>query len=579
MSLGSEQEPNIHSTKMNDRLSSDISQSNSIDILSTNSADAVDDEKDVSNHGMVLPSMSQRILLYRHRTPSSVGTGSAQHALLIRQEIDRIRKDITNQTRHAVPVPDMPERRHILSSRIQETDEKVQLDDLESNALAVNAQAENAEAPTANEPPPLSKKEKRQIRFNKTKKVLVNYVKQSKPFRTCNSFSTPYTLRALGRDVIAGTTVAIMEVPLSMSYAKLAGLPAYFGLYACFIPPIIYPLLGTSRQLSVGPAALVSLIVSAGISKVVAEEGLVDINSEEYITRYTQLAIQCAFLSGVVNMGMGLLRLGFITQFLSKALISGFTSGAAILISFSQLKHLFGYSIPTSNTIQGIIAHLVEDIDQFNWKTFVMGIGCLEFILVLKSMSSNERLNERFSWTRWLGALSPILTTIVMIILSYTLDFDTHSIPIVGEIPPGLPPVTITWWTSLSHELVVVTISSVIISFVQSIAVTKRIAYKRGYEVDSSQELVSIGLANIIGSMFGSYPTTGAIAQSAVADEVGAETGFASVITGVVVMIVLLLLTSVFEYMPLAVLAAIVIAFVSSMFDYKEAKVTCLYSS
>ena len=207
-----------------------------------------------------------------------------------------------------------------------------------------------------------------QLRLNtdKIKRAFVNYAKQSRPFSTCNYFSTAYTLQTLGRDVISGITVAIMEVPLSMSYAKLAGLPAYFGLYACFIPPIIYPLLGTSRQLSVGPAALVSLIVGTGISQVVTSEGLEDVNSEEYITRYTQLAIQCAFLSGLVNMGMGLLRLGIITQFLSKPLISGFTSGAAIQISFSQLKHFFGYDIPSSKTIQEVIKHLIKEINQFN---------------------------------------------------------------------------------------------------------------------------------------------------------------------------------------------------------------------
>ena len=126
-----------------------------------------------------------------------------------------------------------------------------------------------------------------------------------------------------------------MEIPLAMSYAKLAGLPEYYGLYACFIPPLVYPLLGTSRQLAVGPAALVSLLIGTGISNVVAAEGL-DPNSQEYITRYTQLAIQCAFLSGVIKMGMGLLRLGFITQFLSKPLISGKSS---LFFRPASLKH------------------------------------------------------------------------------------------------------------------------------------------------------------------------------------------------------------------------------------------------
>lgn len=199
----------------------------------------------------------------------------------------------------------------------------------------------------------------------------------------------------------------------------------------------------------------VGLIVSAGITNIVISEGLKDSDSEEYIARYSQLAIQCAFLSGLINVGMGLLRLGFITQFLSKALISGFTSGAAVLISFSQLKHLFGYNIPASNTIQDTIKYLVQDIEQFNWKTFVIGLVCMGILLLLKRMSSNESMLERCSSAKWLGALSPILVTIVMISFSYGLDMNSHGIPIVGYIPPGLPSVTISWWTPLCPDLVV----------------------------------------------------------------------------------------------------------------------------
>jgi hypothetical protein len=247
-----------------------------------------------------------RGLLYRHRSPSSNGGAQQHEALRIRQEIDRIMSDSTVQTQHALPVP---VRKVKVRSPIHRGKGSAQI---------------ATEAVTADNEPPLPSGEKRkQLQFKDAKRAFVNYAEQFKPFRTCNSFQLSYSLRSFGRDVIAGAGVAIMEIPLAMSYAKLAGLPEYYGLYACFIPPLVYPLLGTSRQLAVGPASLVSLLIGTGISNVVAAEGLHDPNSQEYITRYTQLAIQCAFLSGVIKMGMGLLRLGFITQFLSKPLISG----------------------------------------------------------------------------------------------------------------------------------------------------------------------------------------------------------------------------------------------------------------
>jgi len=500
---------------------------------------------------MLPPSTPHRSLLYRHRSPMPSSSGGTQQhaALLIRQEIDRIVSDSAVQTQHDVPVPA----------------KKVRSSAHRGKRSAVRFADDDVPAPVP------SGEKRKQLQFKDAKRALVNYAEKFKPFRTCNSFQISYTLRTFGKDAIAGVGVAIMEIPLAMSYAKLAGLPEYYGLYACFIPPIVYPLFGTSRQLAVGPASLVSLLIGTGISNVVAAEGFDDPKSQEYIARYTQLAIQCAFLSGLIKMGMGFLRLGFITQFLSKPLISGFVSGAAVLITCNQIKHLFGYSTPASNTIQEIFKYLLQNIDQFNWKTFVIGSLCLCLITLLKFMSSNQYLLQRWSGVKWLKPLSPILLTVVMIVLTYALNLGDRGIPLVQPIPPGLPSVTVTWWTPIRADLLVVVLSSVIISFVQSIALAKRIAYTHGYDVESSQELISLGLANLVGAMFQCYPTTGTIAQSAAADGFGAETGIASVITGFVVMIVLLLLTPVFQQMPLAVLGSIVIAFVSPLFDYTEA--------
>jgi high affinity sulfate transporter 1 len=383
-----------------------------------------------------------------------------------------------------------------------------------------------------------------------------------KPFLTCRG----YSLGKIRNDLVAGITVALVSVPLSMSYAKLAGLPPYYGLYACFVPPMVYPIFGTSRHMAVGTAALVSLLVSAGVGPIVQAEGLTDENSQEYINRYAALAIQCSFLAGIINLGMGLLRLGFVTQFLSRAIISGFTSGAAIIIATSQLKHLFGYSAPSSDLVYEILVYLFENIDQFDWRTFLMGSLSIVALISLRIICQNETILSKYPRIKWLRALGPMLISAIAILLVYFCDLVDKGIPTVGAIPSGLPSITVEYWTPVESRLWPVVLSMVIVGFVQAIAISKRIAYKHGYEIDPSQELVGLGLASLVGGVFQSYPATGALGQSAVNDEIGAESGVASLVTGLSVMTVLLCLTPVFELMPLTVLAAIVISFVINMF-------------
>ena len=390
------------------------------------------------------------------------------------------------------------------------------------------------------------------------------------PCAQCFNKDTIMNWQNIRKDMIAGTSVAIVAVPLSMSYAKLAGLPAYYGLYAN-LPACVYPLFGSSRQLAVGPAALVSLLLSTGLSNMVRSEfePNVDVTSDEYIARYAQLAIQTSLLVGIIKVGMGLFKLGFVTQILSKALISGFTSGAAVMIALSQAKHLLGYTtaVPPASRLHEVVQNLAKQSDEFSYKTFCVGILAIVVLVSLKYLKEHNPQRPLF---KWLFAAGPLLVSAISIILTYTLDLDQHGIPIVGSIPPGLPSLTIDQWSPLSvqsQDLWVMVFSIVIIGYVQSFSIAKRIAYKRGsYEIDSSQELIGLGLANIVGSMFQSFPVTGAMGQSAVNDDIGAETGLANLVTTLVVILVLLFLTPVFEYMPLAILAAIVISFVLGMF-------------
>lgn len=231
----------------------------------------------------------------------------------------------------------------------------------------------------------------------------------------------------LQSDVLAGLTVGVMIIPQSMSYAKLAGLPVQFGLYSSLMPIYAYAIFGSSRQLAVGPVAIVSLLLVTGLTHFLENEGITPDNTpaEEYQAIYAELALETSVLVGFVYIAMGLLRLGFVTIFLSHAVVSGFTSGAAIIIGLSQLKYFFGYSIPNVKTLQGtcyksychffcklfhtqgllyidtgILKYLFADIEQFNWKTFVLGVSCVGTLVGLKKVAAKY---PTFKWARAIG--------------------------------------------------------------------------------------------------------------------------------------------------------------------------------
>jgi MFS superfamily sulfate permease-like transporter len=329
-----------------------------------------------------------------------------------------------------------------------------------------------------------------------------------------------YSILKFRNDFIAGITVSILAIPLGMSYARLAGLPANYGLYGSFIPTMMCPISGTSHQLSVGPAALPSLLLAQGVGEIFAK----DKEENDIPEQYEIYALQCTFLCAILMLAMGVFRVGFITQFLSRAVISGFISGAAIIISFSQLQHILGITIPTSNKIHIIISNLIKKIDDFTWEAFVLALFSIGFLVISKELAASETIRSKFSHIKWLRASSPIIVSAVGIILVYTLDLGHDKggpLKVVGTIPSGFPDITLTWWTPIDNRLWTTVVSMVIVGFVQSISISKRLGYRRGYEVDPSQELIALGLANLIGGIFQAYPTFGAIGQTTVNDEIG----------------------------------------------------------
>ncbi len=344
-------------------------------------------------------------------------------------------------------------------------------------------------------------------------------------------------------DVIAGATVGVMIVPQSMSYAKLAGLPVEYGLYSSLVPVYAYALFGTSRQLAVGPVALISLLLNSGLSLIMSNAGMTPENTANYYEIYGTLAIQTSFLVGVCYILMGVFRLGFITIFLSHAVVSGFTSAAAIIIGTSQLKYLFGYSIPSDKTLHKMLYNIFKDISKFNWRTFILGSACVFFLLGMKKLAAKY---PRLKYGR---ALAPLVVTVVTIVLQVAVDLESLGIPIVGFIPRGLPKFSGGKAVNIDDlgQLSVIVISIVIVGFMESIAIAKQLAGKNNYEIDSSKELVGLGVANLCAGLFGGYPLTGSFSRSAVNNEAGAKSGISAVVTATLVGLVVLFLTPVFE--------------------------------
>ncbi|GKY99554.1 hypothetical protein MPSEU_000909700 [Mayamaea pseudoterrestris] len=423
--------------------------------------------------------------------------------------------------------------------------------------------------------PEITKKERLDT-WDMAKTTITNFTKPPQSPEEWISFLFPayrwlkvYDVKSdLSKDLIAGLTVGVMVIPQSMSYAKLAGLPVEYGLYSAFVPVFMYAIFGSSRQLAIGPVALVSLLLSSGLGRIMEKRGFVSADDDNYdMDFYINMALQASFLVGVINIGLGLLRLGFITIFLSHAVISGFISGAALIIASSQLKYLFGVKTERYDTLQGNLKTLILNLKDTNWRVVIMGFSALFMLLGIKQVA------RRVPRLKWIQPLGPLTVTIIAIVLTAALNLDERGIDVVGEIPKGMPPFTAGAWTPIENfgELIVPVISIVLIGFLESIAIARKFAARHKYEIEPSLELMGLGFANLFGGMFGGYPVTGSFSRSAVNNDSGAKTGLAGIVTGILVMFVLLFLTPIFEILPTAILGAIVIAGVISLVDYPEA--------
>lgn len=349
-------------------------------------------------------------------------------------------------------------------------------------------------------------------------------------------------------DLIAGITVTMMLIPQAMSYAMLAGLPPYIGLYASVMPLLVYALFGTSRQLAVGPVAMVALLVSSGVG------ALAPIGSDEYIA----MAILLALMVGVIQFLMGAFQLGFVTNFMSHPVISGFTSAAALIIGFSQLKHIVGLPLPRTENIAETLWLTVTQVNAMDPVALAIGVGGIILLLGLKRISSLIP-----------GAMIAVVIA-TLVVWGFNLD-QTAGVSIVGQVPAGFPEFSIpalSWSSIVSLLPIALTIS--IVGFMESIAVAKKIATEKRYDIDANKELVGLGLANIVGSLFKAMPVTGGFSRTAVNKNAGANTGLAAIITAVLIGIALVFLTPLFYYIPNAILASVIMVAVFGLIDVHE---------
>tara|TARA_R110002111_G_scaffold99629_3_gene154319 strand:- start:8880 stop:10613 length:1734 start_codon:yes stop_codon:yes gene_type:complete len=371
-------------------------------------------------------------------------------------------------------------------------------------------------------------------------------------------------------DLVAAVIVTVMLIPQSLAYALLAGLPAQIGLYASILPLVIYAIFGTSRTLSVGPVAVASLMTAAALVPL-AEAG-----SPEYVAGAVLLAI----MSGLMLTVMGILRLGFLANFLSHPVISGFITASGIVIAASQLKHIFGVQASGQNLLT-IGQSLILSIGDTNISTLAIGTGALVFLMFarkyLKPLLIRSGVGARSADI--ITRTAPILAVLITTLVAWQLRLDTQGVRLVGVVPSGLPELTLPsmdW--GLWQQLAVSALLISVVGFVESVSVGQTLAAKRRQRIDPDQELIGLGTANLGAGLSGGMPVTGGFSRSVVNFDAGAETPAAGAYTAVGIALATLFLTPAIAYLPQATLAATIIVAVATLIDLPALGRTWRYS-
>lgn len=359
-----------------------------------------------------------------------------------------------------------------------------------------------------------------------------------------------YKKSYLIHDLLAGLTVGIILVPQGMAYAMIAGLPPVHGLYASLFPILTYAFLGTSRKIAVGPVAMDSLLVALGL-------GTLAITGVE---NYIKMVVVLVLMVGAIQFILGVLRMGFLVNFLSKPVISGFTSAAAIIIILSQLKNLLGISVASSTRIYETVPNILFKLGEINWFDFGIGLAGIAFLLGFKKWNKN---------------IPGILIIVVMGMLAvYLFQMKSLGIELVGAVPKGLPSLILpTLNFEDIQQLWPIAITLALVGYLEAISIGKALEDKSGEEtIRPNQELIALGTSNMVGSLFQAYPVTASFSRSAISYDAGTKTNLSAIFSAVLVLLTLLFLTPLFQYLPIAILASIIMVSVVKLIDVEYCK-------
>ncbi|XP_068636605.1 sulfate transporter 1.2-like [Aristolochia californica] len=371
-----------------------------------------------------------------------------------------------------------------------------------------------------------------------------------------------YNLKKLKGDLIAGLTIASLCIPQDIGYSKLANLPPQYGLYSSFVPPLIYAFMGSSRDIAIGPVAVVSLLLGTLL------QGEIDhvTHPEEYL----RLAFTATFFAGITQAALGLFRLGFLIDFLSHAAIVGFMGGAAITIALQQLKGFLGIKDFTKKTDIISVMHSVWGTvhDEWNWQTILIGAVFLAFLLFAKYIGKKKK--KLF----WVAAIAPLISVILSTFFVYITRADKHGVQIVRNLKKGINPSSVNQIYFSGDFLgkgIRIGVVAGMIALTEAAAIGRTFAAMKDYQLDGNKEMVALGVMNIAGSMTSCYVATGSFSRSAVNYMAGCHTAVSNIVMSGVVFLTLELITPLFKYTPNAILSAIIISAVIGLIDFEAA--------
>ncbi|KAI3757397.1 hypothetical protein L6452_04934 [Arctium lappa] len=371
-----------------------------------------------------------------------------------------------------------------------------------------------------------------------------------------------YNLRKFRGDLIAGLTIASLCIPQDIGYSKLANLPPQYGLYSSFVPPLIYAFMGSSRDIAIGPVAVVSLLLGTLLRK--------EYDPDTEPNEYLRLVFTATFFAGITQATLGVLRLGFLIDFLSHAAVVGFMAGAAITIALQQLKGFLGIKHFTKETdIISVMKSVFGSIHHgWNWQTIVIGASFLTFLLVAKYIGKKNK--KLF----WVPAIAPLISVVLSTFFVYVTHANHDGVAIVGRIekrinPPSLDKIYFSGENLLKGFKIGVVAG--MIALTEAVAIGRTFASMKDYQVDGNKEMVALGTMNVIGSMTSCYVATGSFSRSAVNYMAGCQTAVSNIVMSFVVFLTVKFLTPLFEYTPNAILSSIIISAVIGLIDYDAA--------